>query len=86
MPETIPKLDKLTLDQWKKSKLSYPQVVEKIVRLFVKEEEISNLDLTCAVDRAYGKFNVVEKIGFNDLKSASGICVSATVSWSNGFI
>lgn len=72
MPEKIPKLDKLTLDQWKESKLSYPQVVEKIVRLFVKEEEISSHDLTCAVDRAYSKFNVTEKIGFNDLKSASG--------------
>lgn len=72
MPETIPKLDNSTLDQWKQSKLSYPQVVEKIVRLFVTEEEISSQDLSHAVQRAYEKFDVTEKIGFKDLKSASG--------------
>lgn len=72
MPETIPKLDALTLDQWKQSKLSYPQVVEKIVRLFVTEDEIPNQDLSNAVSRAYENFKVEEKIGFKDLKSASG--------------
>lgn len=72
MPVNIPKLDSSTLSQWKLSKLSYPQVVEKIVRLFVTEAEISNKDLTDAVNRAYEKFNVVEKIGFKDLKSATG--------------
>lgn len=72
IPENIPKLDNVTLDQWKQSKPSYPQVVEKIVRLFVTEEEISNQELADAVDRAYKPFDVAEKIGFKDLKSASG--------------
>lgn len=72
MPETIPKLDDLTLDQWKSANLSYPQVVERIVRLFVTEEEITDQELSVAVERAYEKFNVAEKIGFKDLKSANG--------------
>lgn len=72
VPENIPKLDSLTLGKWKESKPSYPQVVEKIVRLFVTEEEIPNQDLSDAVSRAYEKFTVPEKIGFKDLKSASG--------------
>lgn len=72
VPENIPKLDSFTLDKWKQSKPSYPQVVESIVRLFVTEEEISNQDLNNAVNRAYEKFSIPEKIGFKDLKSASG--------------
>lgn len=72
MPETIPKLDKCTLDVWKQLKLSYPQVVEKIVRLFVTEVEIPDNDLNDAITKAYAKFNVPEKIGFKELKSTSG--------------
>lgn len=72
VPENIPKLDSLTLDKWKKSKPSYPQVVATIVRLFVTEEEIPSQDLTDAVGRAYEKFIVPEKIGFKTLESASG--------------
>lgn len=72
MPETVPKIDEITLEQWKRAKLSYPQVVEKIVRLFVTKEEIGDQELTDAVERAYEKFNVADRIGFQDLKSASG--------------
>lgn len=72
VPEVIPKLDNLTLHQWKECRLSYPQVVEKIVRLFVSEDEIPNQELTDAVTRAYENFDVAEKIGFRELKTASG--------------
>ncbi|KAG4077108.1 hypothetical protein HA402_016095 [Bradysia odoriphaga] len=72
MPETIPKLTDLNIEQWKRDKLTYPQVVEKIVRLFVTEEEITDQDLTDAVERAYEKFSVAEKVGFKDLKSPNG--------------
>lgn len=72
VPENIPVLDSSTLRQWMQSQLSYPQVVEKIVRLFVTEEEIPNRDLSNAVENAYKNFKVAEKIGFKDLKTESG--------------
>ncbi|KAJ6643306.1 Threonine synthase-like 2 [Pseudolycoriella hygida] len=72
VPESIPKLDSCTINEWKQSKQSYTQVVERIARMFIAEDEIPNQDLAEAVDRAYEKFNIVDKIGFKNLNSAKG--------------
>ena len=44
VPETIPSVSREELQSW--SALKYPQLAEKVIRLFVSEEEIPSTDLS----------------------------------------
>jgi len=43
MPEAIPSLSKEQLKQW--STLNYPRLVEKLLRLFVDQDEMTDEDI-----------------------------------------
>ena len=72
VPEEIPKLDSATLKEWKTLKLSYPEVVRKIVRLYVSKEEISDEVLEVATKNAYNKFYEDAVIPFTEVKNHNG--------------
>ena len=53
LPEIIPELSKDTLQKWRQ--LSYKELVENIIRLFIDDEEINNEELK-------GTINLYDKI------------------------
>jgi threonine synthase len=55
VPEHIPKVPVELLKSW--SGLSYPQLAEKVVRLFISEDEIPSPDLTDIVKDAFVSFH-----------------------------
>jgi len=56
VPHSIPALSPKTLTEWRKLQLTYPQVVSRVVRLFVDEAEMSTAELEQCVEAAYSKF------------------------------
>ena len=54
-PEKIPTLTKDEIEQL--SKLSYPDMVKKIMPLFISEDEIPSNDLGHIIDNAFRKFS-----------------------------
>jgi len=71
LPETIPCVDKVTLQQW--SSLSYPELVKKIVPYFVSEEEIPRNDLNALLDRAFEKFTLPEVVQVTHLNGSLNV-------------
>ena len=57
MPEIIPQISPETLKEWRESRLAYPQVVAKVVRLFISKDELPDDLLAGCVERAYSKFS-----------------------------
>ena len=55
VPETLPKIDEATLREW--SALSYPQLAQCILRLFVTSQEVSNADLSSISDAGCAGFD-----------------------------
>jgi threonine synthase len=53
-PESIPKLDNSQIENW--SKLSYPELVEALLLMFIDESEISSKDLKNLVATSFSKF------------------------------
>ena len=47
LPESIPKIEPTTLKSW--ANLSYPDIVKKIVPLFISEEEIPRADVNGSI-------------------------------------
>lgn len=72
VPEVIPKLEASTLKEWKQMKLSYPQVVQNIARLYISNTEVSDSELSTAVTRAYAKFDTSEIIPITKLDNPDG--------------
>jgi len=66
-PEKIPLLSKDEIEQL--SGLSYPDMVKKIMPLFISEEEIPQKDLDKIIDNAFKKFSVPEVIKIKELKN-----------------
>ena len=54
-PESIPKLDKIEIE--KMANLTYPELVKRIMPLFIDESEIPLKDLHLLIDRAFKKFS-----------------------------
>ena len=53
-PEKIPCLGKEQIEEW--ADLSYPDLVKKIMPIFISEDEIPTADLTNIIDNAFKKF------------------------------
>ena len=54
VPESIPKISKDEIEEW--SALSYPELVKKIMPLFISSDEIPVSDLHRLIDRSFKKF------------------------------
>ena len=54
-PESIPTITRDDMEKW--SKLSYPELVRKILPLFISEDEMPRADLNEIVDSAFKKFS-----------------------------
>ena len=50
-PETIPQISPETLASWKD--LSYPQIVSKVMQMYIGEDEIAGEDLNILVKKAF---------------------------------
>merc|ERR1719195_1381259 len=57
-PETVPQISLETLTSWKQ--ISYPDIVAKVMQMFISEEEISEQDLGDLIKKAFLKFKVPE--------------------------
>ena len=57
-PETVPQISLETLTSWKQ--MSYPDIVAKVMQMFISEEEISEQDLGDLIKKAFLKFKVPE--------------------------
>ncbi|XP_077969239.1 threonine synthase-like 2 isoform X1 [Styela clava] len=71
VPENIPQIPVETLTSWKN--LSYAEIVEKVVSIFVTEEEIPRKDLKNIISSAFKRFDIDEVIriaSFDDLHIA----------------
>ena len=53
-PENIPCLGKEQIEEW--ADLSYPDLVKKIMSIFISEDEIPTADLANIIDNAFKKF------------------------------
>ena len=53
-PERIPKLFTSELEEW--SRLTYPQIVEKVMEVFIGEEDLPRQDLHRLVEQAFKSF------------------------------
>ena len=53
-PESIPKLEKTEIE--KMATMTYPELVKRIMPLFIDESEIPVNDLHLLIDRAFKKF------------------------------
>ena len=58
-PETIPQIPQETLASWKD--LSYPQIVSKVMQMYIGEDEISGDDLKILIEKAFTKFKIPEE-------------------------
>lgn len=58
-PETIPKIDLETLKSWKS--LSYPEIVQNVMQLYIGEDEIPGEDLSRLLAAAFSKFKSSEQ-------------------------
>jgi len=58
-PETIPKIDLETLKSWKN--LSYPEIVQNVMQLYIGEDEIPGEDLSRLLAAAFSKFKSSEQ-------------------------
>ena len=54
-PESIPKLDKIEIENM--ANLTYPELVKRIMPLFIDESEIPLKDLHLLIERAFKKFS-----------------------------
>jgi threonine synthase len=72
VPEEIPQLASATLKEWKESKLTYPEVVRRIVRLYVSVEEIPEEALETTIREAYSKFYEEKVIPVTQVKDQNG--------------
>ena len=57
-PETVPQISLETLTSWKQ--MSYPDIVAKVMQMFISEDEISEQDLGDLIKKAFLKFKVPE--------------------------
>ena len=53
-PESIPKLSSDQLEEW--SRLTYPQIVKRVMEVFIGEEDIPREDLHRLVEEAFKSF------------------------------
>ena len=58
-PETIPKIDLETLKTWKN--LKYPEIVRKVMQMYIGEDEIPTEDLTRLLENAFSKFKSLDE-------------------------
>ena len=58
-PETIPQISREVLESWKD--LSYPQIVSKVMQMYIGEDEISGDDLNILIKKAFTKFKIPEE-------------------------
>ncbi|CAG7725932.1 unnamed protein product [Allacma fusca] len=79
-PETIPQIAPETLGEWREAKLTYREVVMKVVRLFVTPDEIPDETLELCVARAYAKFFHSSVINFHSLRETGAQTGSASVT------
>ena len=57
-PESIPKLSTETLEAWKD--LTYPEIVQNVMRMFIGEEDIPKEDLEPLIKNAFKSFKSEE--------------------------
>jgi threonine synthase len=76
VPETIPELSLETLKAWHSESLTYPQVVHRIIRLFVETHEISDAELGSCLKETYAKFRNSKIIGFKPIRNEKGNLVT----------
>jgi len=72
VPESIPKIDKETLKEWKALKLTYPEVVRKIFRLYVSRNEVSDDELYEATTNAFNTFYKDEVVPIQEVQDKNG--------------
>lgn len=74
VPESIPTVSLSTLQEWSRAGLSYPEVVFRIMRLFISNNDIPDSELRECVKRAYakGKFDIDEVVGIKECRVKNG--------------
>uniref|UniRef100_H2YG53 Threonine synthase-like 2 n=1 Tax=Ciona savignyi TaxID=51511 RepID=H2YG53_CIOSA len=71
MPETIPKVDLMTLQKWKN--LNYIALVKEIVSFYVSSDEVTLQDQSDLIDAAFSSFDIDEVIQLAKLENGLNI-------------
>lgn len=72
VPDVIPTLSPAILKEWRNLQLTYPEVVTKIIRMYISTTELTDEDLNSCVKKTYAKFHHPDIIPLKSIQCING--------------